>query len=139
MHVGSDTDGETVPNDVGWGKAAMNKVEDYIGKRSLTRPAGLDAKRRQLVGLLAVHQDQKLRSGGHFLPVSSKRAPAETLGWITSAAFSPHLDRHIALGMLRGGKERMGEIVQVYDAGSHYAVKIVPPCFLDKDNQRLHL
>jgi sarcosine oxidase subunit alpha len=137
MHVGSDTDGETIPADVGWGKAASNKAEDFIGKRSLMRPASLEPKRRQLVGLLAVHQDQVLQPGGHFLPGSSKRAPAETQGWITSAAFSPSLGRHIALGMLRGGRERMGQIVQVYDGGKHYPVKIVPPCFLDPDNQRL--
>jgi len=137
MHVGSDTDGETIPDDVGWGKAAMNKAADYIGKRSLTRPASLESNRRQLVGLLAVHQDQVLRSGGHFLPGSSQRTPAETQGWITSAAFSPNLGRHIALGMLRDGRKRLGQIMQVYDAGNHYPVKIVPPCFLDPENQRL--
>ncbi len=147
MHVGSDTDGETIPDDVGWGKAAMNKAEDYIGKRSLSRPASLDSNRRQLVGLLAVHQDQVLRPGGHFLPDtrqrgsnkrnSGKPAPIGTRGWITSAAFSPNLDRHIALGMLQNGRKRMGQIVQVYDTGKRYPVKIVPPCFVDVENQRL--
>ncbi len=137
MHVGSDTDGETIPDDVGWGKAALNKAEDFIGKRSLMRPASRDPDRRQLVGLLAVDSHQSMRPGGHFLPESAKRAPATTQGWITSAAFSPTLHRHVALGMLRSGRERLGQTLQVYDAGKTYAVKIVPPCFVDRENQRL--
>jgi len=137
MHVGSDTDGETIPDDVGWGRAARQKSGDYIGRRSLFRAASLETNRRQLVGLLAMEPERVMRAGGHFLPDSSRGVPAATQGWITSAAYSPHLQRHIALGMLRGGREKLGQTVEVYDAGQTYTVKIVPPCFVDPDNQRL--
>jgi len=137
MHVGSDTDGETIPDDVGWGTVARNKSADYIGKRSLMRAASLDPDRRQLIGLLAEDPQQAIHAGGHFLPSTSKSAPAATLGWITSAAFSPVLQRHIALGMLRGGRARLGQVVQVYDAGNTYPVKIVPPAWVDPHNERL--
>ncbi len=137
MHVGSDTDGETIPDDVGWGHVAHNKAEDFIGKRSLFRAASLAQNRRQLVGLLALHEGQAIHPGGHFLPASHSRAPAPTDGWVTSAAWSPNLGRHVALGMLRSGRVRMGANVNIYDAGKIYSVKIVPPCFLDPDNSRL--
>ena len=41
LHLGSDTDGTTIPDDVGWGKVAANKKGDYIGKRSLRLPENL--------------------------------------------------------------------------------------------------
>lgn len=138
MHVGSDTDGESIPDDVGWGHAVRNKAEDFIGKRSLLRSANTAEDRRQLVGLLAESPQQVMHPGGHFLPDTHQGAPAPTQGWITSAAYSPNLGRHVALGTLRSGRARMGEVVQVYDAGQVYPVKIVSPCFLDPGNARLN-
>ncbi len=52
LHVGTDTDGTTVPDDVGWGKVASAKASDYIGKRSLTLPEHVRPDRLQLVGLI---------------------------------------------------------------------------------------
>ncbi|HET6566154.1 MAG TPA: sarcosine oxidase subunit alpha family protein [Xanthomonadales bacterium] len=138
MHVGSDTDGETIPDDVGWGQVARNKTTDFIGKRSLSQPAAMAQDRRQLVGLLALDSGQAMRAGAHFLPTGHALPPAPTQGWITSAAYSPNLARHIALGMLRGGRALLGETMQVYDAGRTYPVKIVPTCFLDTEHRRLH-
>ena len=51
LHVGTDTDGSTTPDDVGWGQVARNKTTDFIGKRSLFRPGNQDPDRLQLVGL----------------------------------------------------------------------------------------
>ena len=51
LHLGSDTDGTSIPDDVGWGKIAANKKGDYIGKRSLTLPEHVKPDRLQLVGL----------------------------------------------------------------------------------------
>jgi sarcosine oxidase subunit alpha len=141
LHVGSDTDGETIPDDVGWGRLARNKAEDFIGKRSLSRPASLDPQRRQLVGLRCPDVRQAMHAGGHFLPRGESgghhRLPALSQGWITSAAYSPNLQRYIGLGRLRNGRALLGQTVQVYDAGKQYAVEVVPACFLDPENQRL--
>jgi len=51
LHVGTDTDGTTVPDDVGWGQIAAKKTRDYIGRRSLGLPAHIKPDRLQLVGL----------------------------------------------------------------------------------------
>jgi len=137
MHVGSDTDGETIPDDVGWGRAAMQKTDDYIGRRSLLRTANRQPDRRHLVGVLRLESGKGIRAGGHFLPESAQSIPADTQGWITSAAYSPNLQRHVALGRLRSGRDRLGQTLLVYDAGETYPVKIVPPCFVEPSNESL--
>ncbi|HLF30340.1 MAG TPA: glycine cleavage T C-terminal barrel domain-containing protein, partial [Xanthomonadales bacterium] len=137
LHVGSDTDGETTPDDIGWGRVARAKTTDFIGKRSLFRPASLDPQRKQLVGLLAVDTHQRMRAGAHLLLGEGRNAPALTDGWITSAAFSPHLGRYLALGMLRAGRAHQGALLTVVDESDRYPVRVVPMAFLDPQNERM--
>jgi len=137
LHVGSDTDGATTPDDVGWGQVARNKQSDYVGKRSLYRPANLDPQRKQLVGLLATDPAQVMRPGAHLLLGKNRQAPALTDGWITSAGFSPTMGRFIALGMMRGGREHSGALLSVIDQEQRYEARIVPATFYDPENARL--
>jgi len=137
LHVGSDTDGSTTPDDVGWGHVARNKTTDYIGRRSLFREANLDSNRKQLVGLETVDPHQSLRPGGHLLMGENRSPPAETDGWITSACYSPNLERHIALGVLKGGHEKTGKILTVCDEDQRFSVKVVPAVFYDPNNEKL--
>ncbi len=137
LHVGTDTDGSSTPDDVGWGHVARNKPGDYIGKRSLFREGNRDPARKQLVGLEPVEPGQAMRPGGHLLIGPGREPPAVTDGWITSACHSPTLNRHIALGVLRSGREREGEILTVCDENRRFNVKVVPPVFYDPGNERL--
>jgi sarcosine oxidase subunit alpha len=138
LHVGSDTDGSSTPDDVGWGPIARAKTDDYIGKRSLYREGNQASGRKQLVGLEALDPDQAMRPGGHLLAGEGRNPPAETEGWITSASYSPNLGRHIALGVLADGRERGGEILTVCDEKLRYSVKVVPPVFYDPQNSKLN-
>ena len=79
LHVGSDTDGTTVPDDVGWGRVASSKKQDYIGKRSLILPEHLRADRLQLVGLVSATD---IVIGSHLRLADTREA---TDGWVTSA------------------------------------------------------
>jgi sarcosine oxidase subunit alpha len=137
LHVGSDTDGETTPDDVGWGRQARKKPTDFIGRRSLFRPANLDPDRKQLIGLVAQEADQVMRAGAHLLLGEHRQAPAVTDGWITSAAFSPSLGRHIALAMLRAGRSQQANAVTVIDEDVYYTATVVATPFWDADNKRL--
>jgi len=137
LHVGTDTDGSTTPDDVGWGAVARRKTGDFIGKRSLERPANRAADRKQFVGLEPTEPRQVIRAGGHLLVGADRRPPALTDGWVTSAYFSPTLGRPIALGMLRGGRQRVGQTVTVCDEESRFDVKVVSPVFYDPTNARL--
>ena len=137
LHVGTDTDGSSTPDDVGWGDVARAKPIDYIGRRSLFREANLDPERKQLVGLAPLDSGQAVRPGGHLLLGEDRQPPAETDGWVTSAGYSPVLGRYIALGVLRGGRERLNEVVTVCDEDRNYQMRVVPPVFYDPGNERL--
>jgi sarcosine oxidase subunit alpha len=137
LHVGTDTDGSSTPDDVGWGAVARNKTGDYIGKRSLGRPSNLEPDRNQWVGLEPIDPHQPLQPGGHLLIGANRQPPAPTDGWVTSACYSPTLGRHIAQGMLRGGRNRIGEIATVCDEHRRIGVKVVSPVFYDPANERL--
>jgi sarcosine oxidase subunit alpha len=137
LHVGSDTDGASTPDDVGWGLVARRKATDYIGKRSLFRAGNMDQDRKQLVGLEPLDPNQQVQPGGHLLIGKDRQPPAETDGWITSACFSPNLERSIALGVLRAGRDRNGEILTVCDEDQRFNVKVVSPVFYDPENDRL--
>ena len=138
LHIGSDTDGSSTPDDVGWGRVARSKSTDYVGRRSLFRSGNLANNRKQFVGLEPMDPNQVIRPGGHLLLGENRQPPAETDGWVTSACFSPNLGRHIALGVLSAGRSRNGEILTVCDEALRYPVRVVSPVFLDPDGEKLN-
>jgi len=137
LHVGSDTDGTTVPDDIGWGKVAANKTRDYIGKRSLRLPENLRTDRLQLVGLSG-ERGHPFVIGSHL---RAKDSTQVTDGWITSAGVMTLTNEPIALAMLRGGRAKVGTQVEVYD-GSPVALagraQVVNPPFFDPAGDRMN-
>jgi sarcosine oxidase subunit alpha len=134
LHLGADTDGTSVPDDVGFGKVAAAKQADFIGKRSLTLPEHLRADRPQLVGLVG-GEGESFVIGSHLRVRDSREA---TDGWITSAGVGVFTDKAIALAMVRGGRSRMGESVDLYDAGRRIGkARIVNPPFYDPAGERM--
>jgi sarcosine oxidase subunit alpha len=135
LHVGSDTDGTTVPADVGWGKVAANKKRDFIGKRSLTLPEHLKTDRLQLIGLRG-EGSRPLVIGSHLRVKHSKLS---TDGWITSAGVATLTHEPIALAMLRGGRTKEGEQVDLYDGGQVVGqARVVNPPFFDPSGDRMN-
>ena len=136
LHVGSDTDGTTMPQDVGFGAAIAKKPDDFIGRRSTMRPDGLRADRRQLVGLEPLDKGGAFNPGAHVLATGAV-APAATEGWVTSSVHSPTLNKPVALALVERGGKRLGEIVQVWSLGSGRPALIVDPRFFDPAGERL--
>jgi sarcosine oxidase subunit alpha len=97
----------------------------------------MSTDRKQFVGLEPLDPRTALRPGGHLLFGAERQPPALTDGWITSACFSPTLGRHIALGLLRGGRGRLGDTVTVCDEQERSAARVVSPVFYDPENTRL--
>ena len=60
------------------------------------------------------------------------------LGHITSSYFSPNLNKSIALGVVKGGKNMMGQKLFIPMKDKIINVKITDPVFLDKENKRLN-
>lgn len=132
LHVGTDTDGTTVPDDVGWGKVAANKRIDYVGKRSLWLPENRRADRLQLVGLKS---ETDIVIGSHLRIENSGEV---TDGWVTSAGRSVMTGEPIALAMLRGGRECIGTRIRVHDQGTITQATVVNPPFYDPTGERMN-
>ncbi len=135
LHVGTDTDGTTIPDDVGWGRAAANKRGDFIGKRSLRLPENTRADRHQLVGLVS-GDGTAFVIGSHVRTAGSAHASD---GWITSAGLVALTRQPIGLAMLRGGRTRVGEEVDVYDLGARVGrARVVETPFFDPAGARMN-
>jgi sarcosine oxidase subunit alpha len=135
LHVGGDTDGTTVPDDVGFGKPAATKSRHYVGKRSLSLPENVRPDRLQLIGLAGV-DSTTLAVGSHLRLSDSKEA---TDGWITSAGLSSVDGKPIALAMLRAGRAQMDQVVSVHDAGRIVTnARVVAPLFYDPTGARMN-
>jgi len=137
LHVGADTDGTTVPDDIGWGGPVSKKQADFIGKRSLLQPENCRQQRRQFVGIRLEDAGQALVSGMHI--VAEDKAATVSEGYVTSAFYSPHLSCWIGLAMVNAGRSRLGESVSVFHAGKHYRAKLVEPVFFDQEGGRIHV
>ncbi len=135
IHVGSDTDGTTLPGDVGFGTGLAKKTTEFVGRRSLLRAAARDADRFTLVGLKPVDGRTQLPSGAQ---IAAQPAPAPTQGHVTSSYWSPNLNAPVALAMLARGAQRTGERVLIHHMGTSIEAEVVKPPFFDPKGERLH-
>jgi len=162
LHIGTDTDGTTVPEDVGWGKVAGAKTRDYIGRRSLTLLEHLRPNRSQLVGLTGVapsapsppRRSSRRLARGRRASVSPESAMRPfivgshlrldgsmnaTDGWITSAGVATVTREPIALALLRAGRQHLGAEINVFDGGRPVArARVVSPPFYDPTGERMN-
>jgi len=113
------------------------KKYDFIGKRSLYRSDTIREDRKQLVGLLTENPNEILEEGAQIVAETNKQ-PVEMLGHVTSSYFSPNLNKSIALGVVRGGKNMLGQKLFVPMENKIINVTVADPVFLDKENKRLN-
>ncbi|WP_185984998.1 sarcosine oxidase subunit alpha family protein [Aureimonas mangrovi] len=140
--VGQETDGTAIPDDVGLSWAVSKKKRDFVGMRSLDRDAFRAAGRKQMVGLLTEDPTIVLEEGAQLVEHTAEaNAPASgaALGHVTSSYRSSTLGRSIALALVKGGRSRHGETIDVPMPGGRVAVTIVDPVFHDKENERLNV
>jgi len=134
--IGTDTDGMTLPADLGMPGPLRAKKVDFVGKRSLLAPDALRPDRRQFVGLLPDDPAYIPPPGTHAIETAD--GARRSLGWITSACHSPALGRSIALGMIEAGRARIGETVQLFHLGHITTARLTAPCHLDPEGDRLN-
>ena len=134
--VGKDTDGTTMPHDLGVLGPRERRKDEYIGKRSLFTPAANDKARRQLVGLSVAGGEAPLPTGAHAVDGQGKAR--RSLGYVTSSYMSPTLGRPVALGLVEDGFSRMGETIGVYHLGAERRASIARAVALDPEGKRLH-
>jgi sarcosine oxidase, subunit alpha len=135
--VGQDTDGTVTPEDAGLSWAIGKNKPDFVGKRSLQRPAMQSADRRHLVGLATRDPQLVLEEGAQVMQDAQSPVPSRPLGHVTSSYHSAALSRSIALGLIAGGRSRVGQTVYVPQHGVMVPAEVTAAVFYDPKGARL--
>lgn len=140
-HVaGSEITGWATADDLGLGwMVPEKKPHNYIGRAMAMREGLNDANREVLVGLKAVNPNEKIPAGSHLISDGALNGPENDHGYVTATTWSPTLDSHIALGVLKRGRERHGEILRAANPLQKYdvMVEVADPVFYDPENARV--
>ncbi|TFL18499.1 sarcosine oxidase subunit alpha [Jannaschia formosa] len=136
--VGQDTDGTVTPHDAGIGWAIGKTKPDFVGKRGMARPDLVAKGRKQLVGLLTEDRS-RLEEGAQIVFDPAQKVPMKMVGHVTSSYLSDAVGRPIALALVEGGQDRMGETVHIPMPDRTIAATITSSVFLDPDNARLKI
>ncbi|RUU58672.1 sarcosine oxidase subunit alpha family protein [Mesorhizobium sp. M2C.T.Ca.TU.002.02.1.1] len=134
--IGKDTDGTTMPHDLGVAGPRTKRAGEFVGKRSLFTEAGNSADRNQLVGLAVRDGGAPLAIGAHG--VEKRDGRLRSIGFVTSSYQSPTLGRPVALALIERGAARHGETIDVQHLGVVRQATIVAPCAFDPEGRRLH-
>jgi sarcosine oxidase subunit alpha len=135
--IGDETDGTVIPQDLNLGWAISKKKDDYLGKRGQERPYLASPDRWKLVGLETL--DGSVIQDGAYAPAPGFNANGQrnTQGRVTSTYFSPTLNKGIAMGLVKGGLSRLGEVIEMTKLdGTTQQVRIVDPVFYDKEGEK---
>lgn len=137
--VGSEMDGRTTLDDLGAG-AMASKTKSFWGD-TLRRSENLARNNRPtLVGLEPVNPSDVVLNGAIlFFPDDEIKGHGR--GHVTSNAYSAEVGAHIALGLVQGGKSKIGQEVLAVSPvrNSTIRLKIVDPCFLDAAGERYRI
>jgi sarcosine oxidase subunit alpha len=137
--VGQDTDGTVTPDDAGLTWAIGKNKADFVGKRSLDRPSMKSPNRKQLVGLRTKDPRIVLEEGAQITDKPGQSPPMALLGHVTSSYRSSVLGASIALGVIAGGRARMGQTLYVPMPGGDIEVEVTGPVFYDPSGARLNV
>ena len=135
--IGDETDGTVIPQDLGLDWAISKKKADYLGKRGQARSYLASPDRWKLVGFETL--DGSVIPDGSYVVADGSNANNQrnTQGRVTSTYHSPTLKRGIAMGLLRHGPERMGEVVEFNTvAGATVKARVRDTVFYDKDGEK---
>jgi sarcosine oxidase subunit alpha len=135
--TGQDTDGTVTPDDVGMGKMVAFAKPDFIGKRSLTLPDLKREGRKQLVGFLPADPAFVVEEGAQIVGEATPAIGTPALGHVSSSYMSAALGRSFALGLVAGGRARLGQTLFATTREGTQAVELVEPIFYDREGQRL--
>jgi sarcosine oxidase subunit alpha len=105
---------------------------------AMRKPALMDPRRKQLVGLLTTEPATVLEEGSQISAQQGLRPPMPVIGHVTSSYYSAVLGRSIALGLVSGGRARLNETLYVPTAHGETTVTVTHPVFYDPKGERLH-
>ncbi len=136
--VGQDTDGTVTPNDAGLDWAVGKKKTDFVGIRGMKRPDLVAKGRKQLVGLKTRNPKVVLEEGAQIVENPNQPIPMKMIGHVTSSYWSENCGRSIALALVAGGRERMGQTLHVPMLDGVIEVEVSGTVFFDEKGERLN-
>ena len=132
--IGDETDGTVIPQDLNLDWAISKKKTDYLGKRGQERSYLASPDRWKLAGFQAL--DGSVIPDGAYIvaPGLNGNGQRNTQGRVTSTYYSPTLKTGIAMGLIKGGLTRIGDVVEFGTiTGGTVQAKVVDPVFYDKE------
>ncbi len=135
--VGAEIDGRTTVEDLGFGRM-LRQEGDYVGKRSLERPAFRDPNRPKLVGLVPSDGQTRIPRGAQIVADPSPSPPVPMLGHVSSQTYSPNLETPIALALVQAPYAELGRELYAASPLQEQTVKVVVshPVFIDPEGHR---
>ena len=136
--VGPEADGRTTPNDLGL-QRMIRKEGDFIGRRSLSKPALAAEDRPQMVGLVPVQAREPIPRGSMLVIEPRQVTPYPMEGFVASTCFSPTIGCSIALALVSRGRLRKGQRLWAMSPLMRMSieVEVVDPVFVDPAGDRL--
>jgi len=137
--VGQDTDGTVTPQDLGM-EWVVSKLKDFVGRRSYSRAENLSPDRKHMVGLLPVDRTTRLPEGSQLIEagpdLGQRPKPVPMLGHVTSSYHSVALERPFALALVKGGRERIGEVLVAPVGDQLVEVEVTSPVLYDPEGAK---
>ena len=138
-HVaGNELNGTTTALNLGMA-GMVNKRKDAIGsvlseREGLNQPDALC-----VMGFKPVNPADPLAAGSHFIGKDAVANARNDQGYMTSVCYSPHVGSSIALGFLKNGSNRKGEVLRAVNPlkNTEVLVEVVSPHFVDPEGERL--
>ena len=132
-----ELNGQTTARDLGLADL-MSTKKDFIGRAMLNRPAFTDPDRPILVSFAPLDRSKVLAAGSHFLDPGASARIENDQGYMTSVVYSPTFGHYLGLGLLKRGRERIGQRVRAYDPvrNGDVEVEIGPACRYDPTGGR---
>lgn len=133
--VAAELDGRSVPSDFGF-DAMQRKQGDFIGRRSLERPALRKSARRGFVGLVS-EDGRHIPRGAQLVWNPNADRPVRMLGHVTSTCYSPNLEKEIALALLEDPDDHGDKLLYASSplTNVHVPVKVSHPVFIDPEGK----
>ncbi len=79
-----------------------------------------------------------LEEGAQIIETAAQQCPMSLIGHVSSSYQSAALGRSIALALVAGGRERIGQMLYVPMPGGDIAVQVTSPVFYDPQGERLN-
>ena len=129
--------GRVTAGDIGMAGMVSSK-KDCIGKAAAGRP-GLIEDREELIGLRPVDAGAELTAGAFLFEKEAKAVRQNALGYVTSVCWSPTLETTLALGILKDGRARVGQVIRLVDhlRGVETLCEVAAPVFFDPEGGRM--